>query len=119
MLHTFGTVKCSEAEINYDVQYEDCDCYFNKDTLETENIEVVLEIMQLYDGSLNKYLDKLNLSKKKFYENIFCLVNCIFMKIGFFHNDIHLRNILLNLIPKSKEPEALIYEMQYKIYSRN
>jgi hypothetical protein len=25
-----GTVKCSEAEINYDVQYEDCDCYFNK-----------------------------------------------------------------------------------------
>ena len=64
MLHTFGTVKCSEAEINYDVQYEDCDCYFNKDTLETENIEVVLEIMQLYDGSLNKYLDKLNISKK-------------------------------------------------------
>ena len=65
MLHTFGTVKCSEAEINYDVQYEDCDGYFNKDTLETENIEVVLEIMQLYDGSLNKYLDKLNLSKIK------------------------------------------------------
>ena len=38
---------------------------FNKDSLETENIEVVLEIMQLYDGSLNKYLDKLNLSKIK------------------------------------------------------
>ena len=41
MLYTFGTVKCSEAEINYDVQYEDCDCDLNKDTLETENIEVV------------------------------------------------------------------------------
>ena len=52
----------TETEINSDVQYEDCDCYFNKDTLETENIEVVLEIMQLYDGSLNKYLDNLNLS---------------------------------------------------------
>ena len=33
-------------------------------------------------------------------------------KIGFFHNDIHLGNILLNLIPKSKEPEALIYEIK-------
>ena len=49
---------------NYDVQYKECDGYCNKDTLETENIEVVLEIMKLYDGSLNKYLDKLNLSKK-------------------------------------------------------
>ena len=52
---------------------------FNKDTLETEKLKVVLEIMQLYDGSLNKYLDKLNLSKKKLYENRFCNVNCIFM----------------------------------------
>ena len=41
ILQTFRTVKCSEAEVNYDVQYEDCDCDLNKDTLETENIEVV------------------------------------------------------------------------------
>lgn len=43
MLHTFGTFKC----------------------FETENIEVVLEIMKLYNSSLNKYFDKLNLSKIK------------------------------------------------------
>ena len=48
MLHTFGTVKCSDAEINHDVQY------------------------------------------------------------------------LLDLIQKTKEPEAFIYEIKkYKIYSRN
>ena len=91
MLHTFGTVKCSEAEINYDVQYEDCDGYLNKDTLETENIEVVVELMQLYDGSLNKYLDKLNLSKIKVLRKqiLPCQLH-IYEKIGFFHNDIHL-----------------------------
>ena len=32
MLHTFGTVTCSEADLNYDVQYEDCDGYFNTET---------------------------------------------------------------------------------------
>jgi hypothetical protein len=96
MLHTFGTIKCSlEAET------------------ETENIEIVLEIMKLYNSSLNKYFDKLNLSKIKILlkQILLCQLH-IYEKIGFVHNDIHLGNILLNLIPKEKKPEILIYEIK-------
>jgi hypothetical protein len=113
MLHTFGTIKCSEAEINYNVLYKDCDGYCNKNKLETENIEIVLEIMKLYNSSLNKYFDKLNLSKIKILlkQILLCQLH-IYEKIGFVHNDIHLGNILLNLIPKEKKPEILIYEIK-------
>ena len=67
--------------------------------------------MQLYDGSLNKYLDKLKYIKKSFTKTDSAMSIAYLWQIGFFHNDIHLGNILLNLIPKSKEPEALIYEV--------
>ena len=68
--------------------------------------------MQLYDGSLNKYLDKLNISKNFFTKTDSAMSIAYLWQIGFFHNDIHLGNILLNLIQKSKEPEALIYEIK-------
>ena len=117
MLHTFGTIRCSEAELNVDVLYKDCDGFCNKHELETENIEVVLEIMKLYYGSLNKYLEKLNLSKIKVLlkQILLCQLH-IYEKIGFLHNDIHLGNILLSIIPKSEEPETLIYEIKNKKY---
>lgn len=119
MLHTFGTIKCSESEINYDVQYKDCNGYCNKHESETENIEVVLEIMKLYDGSLNQFPNNLNLQeiKKMLKQMIFCQLH-IYNKIGFVHNDIHLGNILYKLIPDSKKPETFIYtidNISYKI----
>ena len=72
----------------------------------------------MYDGSLNKYLNKLNLSKIKVLlkQILLCQLH-IYEKIGFIHNDIHLGNIMLNLIQKSKEPETLIYEIKNRKYT--
>lgn len=106
MLHTFGTIQCSEAEINYDIQYKDCDGFCNKDQTEIENINIVLEIMKLYQGSLSEYKNKFDLFEVKdlMKQILLCQLH-IYEKIGFFHNDIHLGNILIKIIRESKEPE--------------
>jgi len=117
MLYTLKTIQCSEAEINYEVQYKDCLGYCNKDEIETENIEIVLEIMKLYQGSLNNYLNKFSLGEIEdlMKQILFCQLH-IYNKIGFVHNDIHLGNILVKKIDDSKELETLIYTIRNRKY---
>jgi hypothetical protein len=81
MLHTFGTFQCSASEIN----------------LESENITIVLEIMKLYDGSLNDYINKFDILEieELLKQTLLCQLH-IYWKIGFVHNDIHLGNFLIN-----------------------
>ena len=117
MLYTLKTIQCSEVEINYEVQYKDCLGYCNKDEIETENIEIVLEIMKLYQGSLNNYLNKFSLGEIEdlMKQILFCQLH-IYNKIGFVHNDIHLGNILVKKIDDSKELETLIYTIRNRKY---
>jgi hypothetical protein len=100
MLHTFGTFQCSEAEIN----------------LESENITIVLEIMNLYDGSLNDYINKFDILEieELLKQTLLCQLH-IYWKIGFVHNDIHLGNFLINK-KKEKEKDTLIYQIKNKSY---
>jgi hypothetical protein len=91
MLHTFETIQCSELE----------------------NIE----IMKLYQGSLNDYLNKLNLFEiENLLKQILLCQLHIYSKIGFLHNDIHLGNILVKIIDESKEPETIIYRIKNRKY---
>jgi hypothetical protein len=117
MLHTFGTIQCSEVEINYDTQYKDCDGFCNKDKSEIENINITLEIMKLYQGSLSEYINKFNLSEVEVLmkQILLCQMH-IYEKIGFLHNDIHLGNILIKIIKESKEPEELQYKIRNSTY---
>ena len=114
MLHTFGTLKCSEAEINYDTLYDGCEGYCNKNDLETENIDIVLEIMKLYDGSLNSQTNKFDILEiEDLLKQILLCQLHIYWKIGFVHNDIHLGNFLIN---KKKDKDTLIYQIKNKSY---
>lgn len=66
--------------------------------------------MKLYQGSLNDYLNKLNLFEiEDLLKQILLCQLHIYSKIGFLHNDIHLGNILVKIIDESKETETLIY----------
>lgn len=114
MLHTFGTLQCSEAEINYYSLYDGCEGYCNKHDSEVENIDIVLEIMKLYDGSLNDYVNKFNLLEieELLKQLLLCQLH-IYWKIGFVHNDIHLGNFLIN---RRKEKDTFIYQIKNKSY---
>ena len=112
MLHTFGTLKYSEEEINYDSLYDGCEGYCNKNDMETENIDIVLEIMKLYDDSLNSQTNKFDILEiEDLLKQMLLSQLHIYWKIGFIHNDIHLGNFLIN-----KKKDTLIYQIKNKIY---
>jgi thiamine kinase-like enzyme len=116
MLYTFKTIECDENQINYDMLYTDCGGFCNRAEIDGENIKLTLEIMKLYDGSLTKYIQKLNIDKLKnvLEQLVYAQIN-IFDKIGFIHNDIHLGNILIKKL-KSTEIETLTYNIMGKKY---
>jgi hypothetical protein len=71
---------------------------------------ITMEIMKKYrHGSLNKYINKLELSEViNILKQLLLAQLYIFNKTGFLHNDIHLGNIL---VKKSKEDITLNYKI--------
>ena len=112
MMHTFLTFKCFESEINYISQYRDLKGFCKGDKSDIENIEIALEVMKLYDFSLDKYNRKMKIDKVKIIlkQLLLCQLNA-FEKVGFLHMDIHLGNYLIK-----KKEEELIYTINKRKY---
>lgn len=97
MLYVFATFKCT----------------FNNDN-------VMLQIMQKYNISLNNFLHKLNLKKiKPILMQLLLSQLHAFDAVGFLHMDIHLGNILLKNKPVKLKytinKKDYVYEFKYKI----
>lgn len=91
---TITVLKCDENDINLETEYKNIKGFCLSDEY---NTQIVLEIMKKYSGSLNEYVNKLNLDIVKLILQQLLLSQLeVFEKHAFIHMDIHLGNILIN-----------------------
>ena len=92
---TLCSFNCMESMINMDTKYNEIDAFCNANKNNSENEEIMLEIMKKYKGSLTNSIGKQNKTMVEHIlkQLIYGQLNA-FEKIGFLHMDMHLGNIL-------------------------
>ena len=92
---TLCSFNCMESIINIDTKYNEIDAFCYPDKNNSENEEIMLEIMKKYKGSLTNLIGKQNKTMVEHIlkQLIYAQLNA-FEKIGFLHMDMHLGNIL-------------------------
>ena len=105
---TYCSFSCLETFDALDTKYDKINSFCNAKADSGDFI--TMEIMKKYrHGSLNKYINKLELSEViNILKQLLLAQLYIFNNTGFLHNDIHLGNIL---VKKSKEDITLNYKI--------